>query len=28
VPPYKETRGYVTRVLTYMRRYEREAGRG
>jgi soluble lytic murein transglycosylase-like protein len=23
VPPYKETRGYVTRVLAYMRQFER-----
>jgi soluble lytic murein transglycosylase-like protein len=28
VPPYKETRGYVTRVLAFMKQYEREAGRG
>lgn len=26
VPPYKETKGYVTRVLTFMRQYERERG--
>jgi soluble lytic murein transglycosylase-like protein len=26
IPPYKETRGYVARVLTYLRRYERERG--
>ena len=26
IPPYKETRGYVVRVLTYMKRYERERG--
>lgn len=26
IPPYKETRVYVTRVLTYMRQYERERG--
>ncbi len=26
IPPYKETRGYVTRVLAYMKQYER--GRG
>ena len=24
IPPYKETRGYVVRVLTYMKQYERE----
>ena len=28
VPPYKETRGYVTRVLAYMKQFERERGRG
>jgi soluble lytic murein transglycosylase-like protein len=28
IPPYKETRGYVSRVLSYMKRYEREAARG
>lgn len=28
IPPYRETKGYVTRVLTYMRQYEREGGRG
>ena len=28
VPPYKETRGYVIRVLSYMKQYEREAPRG
>jgi soluble lytic murein transglycosylase-like protein len=28
VPPYKETRGYVVRVLSYMRQYERELARG
>jgi soluble lytic murein transglycosylase-like protein len=26
VPPYKETRGYVTRVLTYLREFERDRG--
>ena len=26
VPPYKETRGYVTRVLTYFREFQRERG--
>ena len=26
IPPYKETRGYVVRVLTYMKQYERERG--
>jgi soluble lytic murein transglycosylase-like protein len=26
IPPYKETRGYVMRVLTYMRQFEREPG--
>jgi soluble lytic murein transglycosylase-like protein len=24
IPPYKETRGYVTRVLTYLKQYELE----
>jgi soluble lytic murein transglycosylase-like protein len=24
VPPYKETRGYVTRVLSYLRQFEKE----
>jgi soluble lytic murein transglycosylase-like protein len=24
VPPYRETRGYVTRVLSYIRRYQKE----
>jgi soluble lytic murein transglycosylase-like protein len=28
VPPYKETRGYVIRVLSYMKQYEREEPRG
>lgn len=28
VPPYRETKGYVTRVLTFMRQYEREGRRG
>ena len=28
VPPYKETRGYVTRVLSFMKRFEREGSRG
>ena len=26
IPPYKETRGYVVRVLTYMKQYDRERG--
>jgi soluble lytic murein transglycosylase-like protein len=26
IPPYKETRGYVVRVLTFMKQYERERG--
>jgi soluble lytic murein transglycosylase-like protein len=26
VPPYKETRGYVTRVLSYLREFERNRG--
>ncbi len=26
VPPYRETKGYVTRVLAFMRQYERERG--
>ena len=26
IPPYKETRGYVVRVLTYMKQYERDRG--
>jgi soluble lytic murein transglycosylase-like protein len=26
VPPYKETRGYVTRVLGYLRQFQRERG--
>jgi soluble lytic murein transglycosylase-like protein len=26
IPPYKETRGYVVRVLSYMKQYERERG--
>lgn len=28
VPPYKETRGYVSRVLAFLKQYERETGRG
>jgi len=24
IPPYRETRGYVTRVLTYIRQYQKE----
>lgn len=28
IPPYRETKGYVARVLTYMRQYERAGGRG
>jgi soluble lytic murein transglycosylase-like protein len=26
IPPYKETRGYVTRVLAFMKQYERDRG--
>jgi len=28
VPPYKETQVYVSRVLSFMKQYEREAARG
>lgn len=28
IPPYKETQGYVIRVLAFMKQYERELSRG
>jgi soluble lytic murein transglycosylase-like protein len=28
VPPFRETRGYVVRVLTFLRQFQREEGRG